>query len=50
MNITWGNSLVKVVKVKVTYTSYLGNVFESLTKKIQSFEKFKNFPSFRSEL
>ena len=29
--------------LKVTYTSYLGKVFESLTNKIQSFQRFKNF-------
>ena len=33
--------------LKVTYMSYIGKVFESLTNKIQSFQRFKNFQCFR---
>ena len=55
MNVTWSNSLRKVVFLslcgvqilKVSYMSYLGQVFEGLTNKIQSFQRFKNFWRFR---
>ena len=55
MNVTWSNSLGKVVFwglcgiqiLKVTYTSYLGKVFESLTNKIQRFQRFQNLRRFR---
>ena len=56
MNVTWSNSLGKVVFffglcgiqiLKVTYISSLGKVFKSLTKKIHRFQRFKNFQRFR---
>ena len=33
--------------LRVTYKSYLGKLFVSLTNKIQSFQRFKNFRHFR---
>ena len=55
MNVTWSNNLGKVVFLglsgiqilKVSYMSYRGNVFESLTNKIQSFQRFQNLRRFR---
>ena len=51
MNVTWCNTLGKVFSLglcgiqilEVSDISYLGQVFESLTNKIQSFQRFKNF-------
>ena len=47
----WSNSLGKVAfyslrriqTLKIIYMLYLGNIFENLTKRIQSFPRFKNF-------
>ena len=56
MNVSWSNSVRKLgvfwglcgIRIlKVTYTSYLGKVFESLTNKIQSFQRFENFWRFQ---
>ena len=55
MKVTWRNSLGNVVFfglcgtqiLKITYMSYLGIVFDSLAKIIQSFQRFKNFRRFR---
>ena len=56
MNVTWSNSLGKVAFfcffcgiqiLKVTYFSYLGKVFESLTNKSQNFRGFKKTRRFR---
>ena len=55
MNVTWSNSLGKVVflglsgiqLLKVTYMPYLGKVFASLRNKIQSFQRFQHFHCFR---
>ena len=55
MNVTWRNSLGNAVFfglcgtqiLKITYMSYLGKVFDSLTKKIQTFQRSKNFRRFR---
>ena len=51
MNVTWCNTSGKVFSLglcgiqilEVSDISYLGQVFESLTNKIQSFQRFKNF-------
>ena len=40
-------SLRGIQILKVIYTSYLGQVFEGLTKKIQSFQRFQNSRRFR---
>ena len=41
----WG--LCRIQTLKITYMSYLDKVFESLTEKIQSFQRLKNFRRFR---
>ena len=55
MNVTLGNSLGKLVyldpvavqTVKIIFLAYVDKVFDSLTKKIQFFQRFKNFLRFR---
>ena len=55
MNVTWSNSLGKVVFLgssgiqipKVSYMSYLGKVFESLRNETQIFQRLKGFRRFR---
>ena len=55
MNVTWSKNFGKVVVfglcriqiLKVTYMSYMDQVFESLTNKIQSFQIFQNFRRFQ---
>ena len=41
----WGLCGIQILKGN--YLSYLGKDFESLTNKIQSFQRFKNFQRFR---
>ena len=46
MNVTWSNSSRKVRFLGLPW-SYLGKIFLSLTNKIQSFQRLKNFRRFR---